>query len=619
MSKVVSSLVVVGAIASSVPNVVLAIGGASGPKLTYNIPGKIGEIIVNPYGIAPLTAIIKNGGYELKNAKVTVVGKKGGVDISYNVADKHLRTHAGIPVFGLYADYQNTVNVEYDRIFNGKVEKIKETYKIYAAPIYGQSGGGGTGLFFSNIDVKKVDPAFKNRLYFVNDLGSDQKGMKVVWNNPSGGALEWNYEPQNFIIDTKGEVRWYMLPNQIHDMQSIFKNGVMMGFRQNTDGALSWGFGQRYVKYDIMGREIFNRKLPESYNDYSHFMYPATAGKSAGHYFMRVASSNYKRPDGKNVRTVRDVIVEVDENGNAVDDWKLFEILDPYRSNIIKVLDQGAVCLNIDASKAGHTMSAEELAKLDESNTFGDVTGSGAGRNWAHVNSVWYDAEDDSIIISSRHQSAMVKIGRDKKVKWIVGAHKGWKDQFKPFLLQPVDEKGNKIVCDDEYTKCPGYTNKAGGFDWTWTQHTAFKIDAKSKGDILYLSAFDNGDSRGMEQPTFPTDKYSRAVIYKIDQKKMTIEQIWEYGKNRGHSYYSPITSITEFHPDTNSVLVYSATAGLNMAQFARMQVSPILQEFKWNPNAKTPEKEPAVELQFSGTPIGYQALPFDIKSALSK
>ena len=621
ISKVVSSLLVVGAIASSVPNVALAIGGASGPKLTYNIPGKIGEIIVNPYGLAPLTAVIKNGGYELKNAKVTVVGKKGGVDISYNVADKHLRTHAGIPVFGLYADYQNTVNVEYGRIFNGKVEKIKETYKIYAAPIYGQSGGGGTGLFFSNIDVKKVDPAFKNRLYFVNDLGSDQKGMKVVWNNPSGGALEWNYEPQNFIIDTKGEVRWYMLPNQIHDMQSIFKNGVMMGFRQNTDGALSWGFGQRYVKYDIMGREIFNRKLPESYNDYSHFMYPATAGKSAGHYFMRVASSNYKRPDGKNVRTVRDVIVEVDENGKVVDDWKLFEILDPYRDNIIKVLDQGAVCLNIDASKAGHTMSAEELAKLDESNTFGDVTGSGAGRNWAHVNSVWYDAEDDSIIISSRHQSAMVKIGRDKKVKWIVGAHKGWKDQFKPFLLQPVDEKGNKIVCDDEYTKCPGYTNKAGGFDWTWTQHTAFKIDAKSKGDILYLSAFDNGDSRGMEQPTFPTDKYSRAVIYKIDQKKMTIEQIWEYGKNRGHSYYSPVTSITEFHPDTNSVLVYSATASMSFdiaSGKAGGRPQPFINEFKWNPNAKTPEKEPAVEIQLHDA-MGYQAFPFSVTSAFSK
>ncbi|TEY10888.1 hypothetical protein ELQ17_00250 [Campylobacter sp. US18a] len=30
-----------------------------------------------------------------------------------------------------------------------------------------------------------------------------------------------------------------------------------------------------------------------------------------------------------------------------------------------------------------------------------------------------YNPSDDSIIISSRHQSAVVKIGRDKKIKWI--------------------------------------------------------------------------------------------------------------------------------------------------------------------------------------------------------
>ena len=35
-----------------------------------------------------------------------------------------------------------------------------------------------------------------------------------------------------------------------------------MGFQQTKDGALTWGFGQRWVKYDLMGREIFNRKLP---------------------------------------------------------------------------------------------------------------------------------------------------------------------------------------------------------------------------------------------------------------------------------------------------------------------------------------------------------------------
>ncbi|MDI5817566.1 aryl-sulfate sulfotransferase, partial [Salmonella enterica subsp. enterica serovar Cerro] len=44
----------------------------------------------------------------------------------------------------------------------------------------------------------------------------------------------------------------------IYDLKSIYRAGVMMGFKQNQDGALSWGYGQRYVKYDIMGREIFH-------------------------------------------------------------------------------------------------------------------------------------------------------------------------------------------------------------------------------------------------------------------------------------------------------------------------------------------------------------------------
>lgn len=56
------------------------------------------------------------------------------------------------------------------------------------------------------------------------------------------------------------------------------------------------------------------------------------------------------------------------------------EILDPYRDNVIKTLDQGAVCLNIDASKAGQTISAAELAEMDKSDNFGDVVGVGAGR-----------------------------------------------------------------------------------------------------------------------------------------------------------------------------------------------------------------------------------------------
>lgn len=193
--------------------------------------------------------------------------------------------------------------------------------------------------------------------------------------------MEWDENSNVFIIDTKGEIRWYFDNDKLMNWDNIYNRGIMMGFHQNKDGALTWGFGQRYVKYDILGREIFNRKLPAAYIDFSHAM----DNMQNGHYLLRVASANTLRPDGKHVRTVRDTIVEVDENGNVVDDWRLYEILDPYRSTIIKALDQGAVCLNIDASKAGKTLSDEELAKMDESDKFGDIAGTGIGRNWAHI------------------------------------------------------------------------------------------------------------------------------------------------------------------------------------------------------------------------------------------
>lgn len=612
--------------------VLWGIGGASGAALTYQKQGSIGEVVVNPYGVAPLTAVIKNGGYTLLNASVEISPKPKpdgslGVGISYDLDATSLRTHGGIAVFGLYADYVNSVKVRYTREFAGKTEQVSETYQIYAAPVFAQVFGATKGVFFSKIEVVKVAPQHANRLYLINNIGGDAKGMKVVWNNPTGGALEWNYQPQIFIIDTAGEVRWYLHTEPFYEMDSIYKSGVMMGFRQSEDGALMFGYGQRYAKFDILGREIFNRRLPLSYNDFSHSLF-ATSGKNgASHTFLRVANANYKREDGRNVRTVRDVIVELDENANAVDDWRLYEILDPYRSDVLKTLDQGAVCLNIDAKLSGKTLSSQELAKLDVSEKFGDIVGSGAGRNWAHVNSVFYDEDDDSIIISSRHQSAVVKIARDKSVKWILSSPQGWSEKFKDKLLTPVDANGKKIKCTHQGSVCEG------GFDWTWTQHTAFKIQERSRDGELWLSVFDNGDGRGMSKPLYATSRYSRAVIYKINEKKRTIQQVWQSGKERGNAWFSPVTSIVEFIPNasvkasargkktckgTDSVLVYSATAGMTFDISSGMPFGtpkPVLSEFLWDCSAQSPRKESATEIILHDA-MGYQAMPFDLNKA---
>ncbi|WP_267524215.1 aryl-sulfate sulfotransferase [Campylobacter sp. MG1] len=591
-----------------------AIGGASGAKIDWYVQGKLGAVNLNPYGYSPLTAVIMNGGYELSDIEVTIVPKENGQIIKYQVDSQRAKTYGGIPVFGLYPNYQNTVKVSYTKKINDKVEKVvDEIYKITTSGVNMTPSGSAMqrGVPFESVKVLKVEPEFANRLYLVNNAPGKiaAHSSKSVWNNPVGGAMEWDESSNAFIIDTKGEIRWYFDADKLMDWNNIYNRGIMMGFHQNTDGAFSFSFGQRYAKYDLMGKEVFNRQLPLNYIDASH----AVDNMQNGHYLLRVASAHALRPDGKSVRTVRDVIVEVDEHGNVVDDWKLFEILDPYRSNVIKALDQGAVCLNVDASKAGQTISDEELAKLDSSDKFGDIAGTGVGRNWAHVNSVDYDPTDDSIIISSRHQSAIIKIGRDKKVKWILGAHKGWNDKFKAALLQPVDSKGKKIVCDDEYSKCPGYENSEGGFDFTWTQHTGWRIDSKSDKRYIYISAFDNGDARGIEQPAFSTDKYSRAVVYKIDQKNMTVEQVWEYGKERGNEWYSPVTSLTEYYKDTDSIVTYSATAGMAFDLSAGKAIGepkPEIDEFKWG------SKTPSVQIQFTGTGIGYQAMPVSLEKA---
>ena len=584
----------------------MAAGGASGPKVAYMAQGNIGEVMVNPYRIAPLTAVIRSGGYVVKNASVRIVPKQNGQEIRYSVSDENVRTAGGIPVFGLYPDWLNTVEVEYDRVFNGKTEHFSDRYQLYAAPVFLRSNGtpGQTHTTF-NVKVLKMDPAFKDRLYFINNLiPTPPDASRVVWNNPLGGALEWAFGPANGRGDSAGPLRWFRnLGVALDDTGQPYKAGIMMGFEQTADGGLLFGYGQRYAKYDMTGREIFNRRLPMGYADYSHGLDAA----QNGHIFLRVSAADHRRLDGKRVHTVRDVIAEVDQDGRVVDEFRLFEILDPYRDNVIKALDQGAVCLNIDASQAGKTLSADELAAMDKNDRFGDIAGVGAGRNWAHVNSVDYDPTDDSIILSARHQG-IVKIGRDHQVKWILASPVGWKKGLAERVLTPVDKNGKPLKC--EGSQCEG------GFDWSWTQHTAWRIDEKSDKDTVYITVFDNGDARGMEQPPLPDMKYSRAVIYKIDQKKMTVEQIWEVGKELGHPYFSPVTGLTKYMEDTDTMMVYWSTAGLGASPEKKGnklgRLNPHICEYKWG------ETTPVVDIVLWDT-FGYQAFPINLEKAFTQ
>lgn len=134
-----SRFTLLAAAGAAVPMSAFAFGGPSAPATIYKKQGAIGELKMNPYKIAPLTAIIRNGGYVIQNASVRIIPKEGGQEIAYKVSNSQLLTHGGIPVFGLYPAYKNKVEVEYDRLDHGESKHFKETYTIPTPPVYGPS------------------------------------------------------------------------------------------------------------------------------------------------------------------------------------------------------------------------------------------------------------------------------------------------------------------------------------------------------------------------------------------------------------------------------------------------------------------------------------------------
>lgn len=152
--------------------------------------------------------------------------------------------------------------------------------------------------------------------------------------------------------------------------------------------------------------------------------------------------------------------------------------------------------------------------------------------DWFHNNSVWYDEKTNSITLSGRHQDAVINIDYDtEKLNWIIGDPTNWSEEYQKYFFKPVG--------DD--------------FEWQWSQHAAM---ITPEG---YVFIFDNGNNKSKNEDEYvdAEDSYSRGVMYKIDTEKMTIEQVWEYGKERGSEFYSPYISDVDYL-DKNHYIVHS-------------------------------------------------------------
>jgi arylsulfate sulfotransferase len=162
--------------------------------------------------------------------------------------------------------------------------------------------------------------------------------------------------------------------------------------------------------------------------------------------------------------------------------------------------------------------------------------------DWLHLNTItWVEGTND-IPISSRHQSVVARISwPEGKIKWLLGIHDRWLPMFQKYLLTPT----------------------GANFEWQFNQHAPEILpDQDNNPDTMDILLFDNGNQRYdfdaelqrqiAAHEIVPPELYSRMVQFRVDEKNMTVSQIWEFGKELGSEVYSPARGDANLLPNGN-------------------------------------------------------------------
>ena len=315
-------------------------------------------------------------------------------------------------------------------------------------------------------------------------------------------------------VDLNGEVVWYYRPDHPARYVHVLSNGNLLyisGYRV-LEATLTGDIVRQWhaARYPNDGNplDVPEGSIPVDVETFHHeilqmpsgnFLVISTALRVVDNFPTEVG--NPESPQ-ESASVIGDVIVEFQPDGTIVNRWSLLDLMDPDRYGYLS---------------AGNFWRTRGYGHIE-----------GELKDWGHVNSVFYNPPDDSVIVSVRHQDAVIKFSRETgELIWILGTHAGWGDRWKPYLLNPV-----------------------GDFEWPYHQHAA----RTTRDGLLLL--FDNGNDRAWPPEARTPDKeaYSRAVEFKIDEEQGTVEQVWFYGGPG--AFFSSFVSEADLLPVTGNVLV---------------------------------------------------------------
>jgi arylsulfate sulfotransferase len=266
------------------------------------------------------------------------------------------------------------------------------------------------------------------------------------------------------IVDSAGEVVWYDVAPTTADVRRLDNGDLFMPWTTN------------FVEINLLGQIVHSwvvpTNLPINLHDgvpttHNTILYLSDAVQVVTNYPSSMTNSNAPLTTA-NVRYQK--VVEISTTNAAVlNTWSPYSQLDPRRISYLIVFSVGS---------------------------------------WdsEHCNAVIEDPSDDSLIVSIRHQNAVVKIARATgELRWILGPPDNWGPAWQPYLLTPVGSP----------------------FFWQYGQHAPI---ITPQGTLIM---HDNGNYRAM--PFAPSvaasNSYSRAVEYSINEQTMEVSQVWDYGR----------------------------------------------------------------------------------------
>ena len=227
------------------------------------------KVILNPYGISPLTALVIFETKDLTTPTIIVQGKDNNTTITntFKPAKKHI-----LPIYGLYADKENKVTIKInndEKVLNIKTDKLPENFILPS---------------LVKADKTKLD----NELYFVTP---SSKGYTAAY-------------------DINGDVRWYLNDNFLWDIQRLDNGHLLLSTNRLINPPY---YMTGLMEMDLLGKVYYEYSVPGGYH---HDVYEMEDGN------LLVASDNFDNG------TVEDYVVEIDrQTGEIVKEIDLTKIL----------------------------------------------------------------------------------------------------------------------------------------------------------------------------------------------------------------------------------------------------------------------------------------------------